>query len=177
MKPETLSFIESCIKTIPDYPKPGILFRDITSLVEHPQAFKATIDLLVEHYRHVPLDKIVGTEARGFIFGAPVAAALGLGFVPVRKPGKLPARTLSLDYALEYGNDRLQIHADALPPGARVIVVDDVLATGGTLKAALALTRQQGADVVGAAVLLELGFLEARARWTDPAPLRATAIF
>jgi adenine phosphoribosyltransferase len=95
----------------------------------------------------------------------------------LRKPGKLPARTLSLDYALEYGSDRLQIHADALPSGARVLVVDDVLATGGTLKAALALTRQQGADVVGAAVLLELGFLDARAHWTDPVPLLAAAVF
>ena len=120
---------------------------------------------------------MVGIESRGFILGAALAHELRVGFVPVRKPGKLPARTLSLDYALEYGSDRLQIHADALPRGARVIVVDDVLATGGTLKAALALTRQQGAEVIGAAVLLELGFLNARAHWTDPAPLLATAVF
>ena len=118
-----------------------------------------------------------GIESRGFILGAALALALHTGFVPVRKPGKLPAATLSLDYALEYGSDRLQIHADALPPGARVLVVDDVLATGGTLKAALALVRLQGAEVIGAAVLLELGLLCAREHWDDSAPLLAAAVF
>ena len=164
MKPETLSFIESCIKTIPDYPKPGILFRDITSLVEHPQAFKATIDLLVEHYRHVPLDKIVGTEARGFIFGAPVAAALGLGFVPVRKPGKLPRSVFEESYELEYGEDRLQMHEDAIRPGDRVLVVDDLLATGGTVEAAIKLIRRCGGLVEQAAFVISLPDLGGEAR-------------
>ncbi|MBP8064768.1 MAG: adenine phosphoribosyltransferase [Aeromonadaceae bacterium] len=156
MKPETLSFIESCIKTIPDYPKPGILFRDITSLVEHGQAFRATIDLLVEQYRNVPLDKIVGTEARGFIFGAPVAAALGLGFVPVRKPGKLPRSVFEESYELEYGEDRLQMHEDAICPGDRVLVVDDLLATGGTVDAAIKLIRRCGGIVEQAAFVISL---------------------
>ncbi len=164
MKPETLSFIESCIKTIPDYPKPGILFRDITSLVEHGQAFRATIDLLVEHYRHVPLDKIVGTEARGFIFGAPVAAALGLGFVPVRKPGKLPRSVFEESYELEYGEDRLQMHEDAISPGDRVLVIDDLLATGGTVDAAIKLIRRCGGIVEQAAFVISLPDLGGEAK-------------
>lgn len=165
------------LRDVPDFPKPGILFKDITPVLGDAQAFASAIAEMAAPWRDAAPDAVVGVESRGFILGAALAHALGIGFVPVRKPGKLPARTLSLDYALEYGSDRLQIHADALPPGARVIVVDDVLATGGTLKAALALTRQQGADVIGAAVLLELGFLDARARWTDPAPLLSAAVF
>lgn len=173
MKPETLSFIESCIKTIPDYPKPGILFRDITSLVEHPQAFKTTIDLLVEHYRGQPLDKIVGTEARGFIFGAPVAAALGLGFVPVRKPGKLPRSVLEESYELEYGQDRLQMHEDAIQPGERVLIIDDLLATGGTVEAAIKLVRRCGGLVEQAAFVISLPELggETRLRAAGVEPL------
>ncbi len=156
MNQETLSFIASCIKSIPDYPKPGILFRDITSLVEHPQAFRQTIDLLVEHFRDMPLDKIVGTEARGFIFGAPVAAALGLGFVPVRKPGKLPRAVFEESYDLEYGQDALQIHQDAIQPGERVLVIDDLLATGGTVEAAVKLIRRCGGVVEQAAFVIAL---------------------
>lgn len=173
MKPETLSFIASCIKTIPDYPKPGILFRDITSLVEHPQAFKATIDLLIEHYRHVPLNKIVGTEARGFIFGAPVAAALGLGFVPVRKPGKLPRAVFEESYELEYGQDCLQIHDDAIQPGDKVLVIDDLLATGGTVEAAIKLIRRCGGTVDQAAFVISLPDLggEERLRASGVEPL------
>ena len=168
---------QTLLRDIPDFPRPGILFKDITPVLADAEAFAAAITQMATPWRGERLDAVIGIESRGFILGAALAHELGAGFVPVRKPGKLPARTLSLDYALEYGNDRLQIHADALPPGARVIVVDDVLATGGTLKAALALTRRQGAEVIGAAVLLELGFLGARARWTDPAPLLATAVF
>ncbi len=164
MQPETLSFIASCIKTIPDYPKPGIQFRDITSLVEHPQAFKATIDLLVEHYRHVPLNKVVGTEARGFIFGAPVAAALGLGFVPVRKPGKLPRSVFEESYTLEYGEDALQMHKDAIVPGDKVLVIDDLLATGGTVEAAVKLIRRCGGIVEQAAFVISLPELGGEAR-------------
>ena len=164
MNPETLKFIEASIKTIPDYPKPGILFRDITSLIENAEAFKATIDLLADHYRDQGITKIVGTEARGFIFGAPVAYAMGLGFVPVRKPGKLPWQTRSVEYALEYGTDRLEIHVDAVGPGDRVLVVDDVLATGGTAAATVGLVESLGATVVGLGFLLELDALEGRVR-------------
>ena len=168
---------QTLLRDVPDFPRPGILFKDITPVLADADAFAAVIVEMAAPWRSERLDAVVGIESRGFILGAALAYELGVGFVPVRKPGKLPARTLSLDYALEYGSDRLQIHADALPPGARVVVIDDVLATGGTLKTALALTRQQGAEVIGAAVLLELGFLNARARWTDPAPLFATAVF
>lgn len=168
---------QTLLRDVPDFPRPGILFKDITPVLADADAFAAVVAEMVAPWRGERLDAVVGIESRGFILGDALAHELRVGFVPVRKPGKLPARTLSLDYALEYGSDRLQIHADALPRGARVIVVDDVLATGGTLKAALALTRQQGAEVIGAAVLLELGFLNARAHWTDPAPLLATAVF
>jgi adenine phosphoribosyltransferase len=132
---------------------------------------------LAEPWRGTALDAVIGVESRGFILGAALARELDIGFVPVRKPGKLPAHTLTLDYALEYGSDRLEIHADALPANARVLVIDDVLATGGTLRAAVALARQQGAEVVGAAVLVELAFLGARERWNDPAPLWSVLAF
>ena len=172
-----MSHWQTLLRDVPDFPKPGILFKDITPVLADADAFAAAIADMAAPWRETKLEAVIGIESRGFILGAALALELRTGFVPVRKPGKLPARTLSLDYALEYGSDRLQIHADALPPGARVIVVDDVLATGGTLKAALALVRQQGAEVVGAAVLLELGFLNARGNWTDPAPLSAAAVF
>lgn len=168
---------QTLLRDVPDFPRPGILFKDITPVLADADAFAAAIRQMAAPWRGENLDAVVGIESRGFILGAALALELGAGFVPARKPGKLPARTLSLQYALEYGSDRLHMHADALPPGARVIVVDDVLATGGTLKAALALTRQQGAEVVGAAVLLELGFLDARKGWSDPAPLWAAAVF
>ena len=127
MNTETLSLIKQSIKTIPNYPKEGILFRDVTSLLENAAAYKATIDLLVEHYRGQGFTKIVGTEARGFLFGAPLALELGVGFVPVRKPGKLPRATISQSYELEYGHDSLEIHPDAINPNDKVLVVDDVL--------------------------------------------------
>lgn len=162
---------------IPDFPKPGILFKDITPVLADGDAFAEAIAAMAEPWRGVALDAVVGVEARGFILGAALARELEVGFVPVRKPGKLPGETLSQDYGLEYGRDRLEIHADALPAGARVIVVDDVLATGGTLNAALALVERQGARIVGTGVLVELGFLEARTGWTHPAPLHACAIY
>lgn len=165
------------LRDISDFPKPGILFKDITPVLADRQAFADAIADIAAPWRGVALDAVVGIESRGFILGAAMAHALGVGFVPVRKPGKLPARTLSLDYALEYGSDRLEMHADALPPGARVVVVDDVLATGGTLRTAMALARQQGAEVVGAAVLVELAFLGARERWSDAAPLLASVAY
>ena len=161
------------LRDIPDFPKPGVLFKDITPLLADGGAFAEAVADMAAPWRATPPDAVAGIESRGFILGAALAHALGCGFVPVRKPGKLPARTLTQDYQLEYGSDRLEIHADALPPGARVLVVDDVLATGGTLRAATALLRRQGADVVGAGVLVELAFLRGRERWDDPAPLRA----
>lgn len=165
------------IRDVPDFPKPGIVFKDITPVLADADGFAGAMAELAEPWRGVALDAVIGIESRGFILGAALARDLGVGFVPVRKPGKLPARTLTLDYALEYGSDRLEIHADALPPGARVLVVDDVLATGGTLRAAVALARRQGAQVIGAAVLVELAFLGARERWDDPVPLVATLAF
>jgi len=156
MTTETLAFLETCIKSIPDYPKPGILFRDITSLVEHPQAFAQTIELLVEFARQSGVDKVAGTEARGFIFGAPVAAALGVGFIPVRKSGKLPRAVVEEHYDLEYGRDCLQMHEDAIQPGERVLVIDDLLATGGTVEAAVKLVRRCGGEVTQAAFVISL---------------------
>lgn len=141
---QQLQFIKDSIKTIPDYPKPGILFRDVTSLLENPLAYAASIELLVERYREAGVTKVVGTEARGFLFGAPVALALGVGFVPVRKPGKLPRATLSESYELEYGTDKLEIHTDAITAGDKVLVVDDLLATGGTIEATTKLIRRLG---------------------------------
>ncbi|KLJ02424.1 adenine phosphoribosyltransferase [Luteimonas sp. FCS-9] len=159
------------IREIPDFPKPGIVFKDITPVLADGAAFAAAIEAMAAPWRDAPPTAFVGIESRGFIFAAALAQALGTGFVPVRKPGKLPARVLHHDYALEYGRDRLEIHADALPPGARVVLVDDVLATGGTLRAAHALARAQGAEVVGAAVLVELQALGGRARWDVAVPL------
>jgi len=161
------------LRDIPGFPKPGIVFKDITPVLADGEAFAAAIADMAAPWRATPPDAVAGIESRGFILGAALALELRCGFVPVRKPGKLPAQTLAQDYLLEYGSDRLEVHADALPPGARVLVVDDVLATGGTLRAATALLRRQGADVVGADVLLELAFLRGRERWDDPAPLRA----
>lgn len=165
------------IRDIPDFPKPGIAFKDITPLLADADGFAGAIDALVAPWRGVVLDAVLGIEARGFIVGAAAARALGTGFVPVRKPGKLPAPTHAQDYALEYGNDRLEIHADAVAPGARVLIIDDVLATGGTLSAALALARKQGATVVGAAVLLEIQALQGRLRWDADTALEATLVY
>ncbi|QWA12470.1 adenine phosphoribosyltransferase [Sodalis ligni] len=154
-----LERIKNSIKTIPDYPKPGIFFRDITSLLEQPEAYAASIRLLADRYRDKGLTKVVGTEARGFLFGAPVALALGLGFVPVRKPGKLPRETLSESYELEYGVDMLEIHQDAIKPGDKVLVVDDLLATGGTIEATVKLIRRLGGEVHDAAFVINLADL------------------
>jgi adenine phosphoribosyltransferase len=155
--------IESLIRAIPDFPIPGILFRDITPLLGDAEGFKATIDRFVDHFRDAKVDVVVGIEARGYMIGAPVAYALGAGFVPVRKPGKLPGQTHTEEYALEYGTNALQIHADALAHGQRVLVVDDLLATGGTIAATLRLLEKLGAQVVGTAVLIELEALNGRA--------------
>lgn len=156
MTTETIAQIQASIKSIPDYPKPGILFRDVTSLMEDAAAYRATIALLVEKYQDMGFTKIVGTEARGFLFGAPLALELGVGFVPVRKPGKLPRKTIGQSYELEYGTDTLEIHTDAIAKGDKVLVVDDLLATGGTIEATVKLIRQLGGDVEHAAFVINL---------------------
>ncbi|HEY9254611.1 MAG TPA: adenine phosphoribosyltransferase [Stenotrophomonas sp.] len=165
------------LRDIADFPKPGIVFKDITPLLGDGEAFKAAIEAMCAPWRDSRLDAVLGIESRGFILGAAMAHALGCGFVPVRKPGKLPAHVLRQEYALEYGSDCIEVHADALAPGARVLLVDDVLATGGTLLAALSLARQLQADVVGAAVLIELPALGARTRWPEATSLQATLAF
>ena len=172
-----MSHWQRLVRDVPDFPRPGILFKDITPVLADANGFAAAVAAMAGPWREAGLDAVAGIESRGFILGAALAQLLGTGFVPVRKPGRLPARTLSQDYALEYGTDRLEVHADALPPGARVLLVDDVLATGGTLRAALSLLRRQGSHVVGAAVLLEMLALGGRASWSGDVPLVAAAAF
>ena len=150
------------IRDIEDFPKPGILFRDLTPLLADAGALKLAIDAMAQPFVGDGIDYVVGTEARGFIFGAPVATVLGAGFVPARKPGKLPYQTLEVAYELEYGTDHVQMHADALREGNRVLVVDDLIATGGTAKATVELVERAGATVVGCAFLIELTFLQGR---------------
>jgi adenine phosphoribosyltransferase len=152
------------IRTIPDYPKPGIQFRDITTLLKDPAGFKACIDSLIERYRDQSIDKIVGIESRGFMFAAPLAYALGIGFIPVRKPGKLPGKTTGHDYALEYGTDRIEIHDDAITSGERVLIIDDLLATGGTAEAAVTLVQKMGGSIVECAFLVDLPEIGGRQR-------------
>jgi adenine phosphoribosyltransferase len=159
-----IALLRARVRDVPDFPKPGILFYDLTPLMGDGVAMRACVDLLAERVALHRPDVVVAVESRGFIFGAPVAAALGLGFAPVRKPGKLPSRTLRRTYDLEYGTDSLEMHADAVRPGARVVVVDDLLATGGTAAATIELVREQGATVVAAIFVVELSFLPGRAR-------------
>ena len=151
-----LDLIKSSIKSIPNYPKEGIIFRDITSLLEVPAAFKAAIDLIVEQYRDKGITKVLGTESRGFIFGAPVALALGLPFELVRKPKKLPRETISQSYQLEYGQDTLEMHVDAISEGDNVLIIDDLLATGGTVEATVKLVHRLGGVVKHAAFVINL---------------------
>ncbi len=177
MRSEPLSeLIDGLVRDIADFPTPGVLFKDITPLLDDHAAFTRVVEALADAGRDgegaVAVDKVVGMEARGFILAAPVALALGVGFVPVRKPGKLPWRTRSVSYALEYGEETLEMHVDAVQPEERVLLVDDVLATGGTAVAAGQLVEQAGARVHGLAVLLELGFLSGRDR-LDHVPLTA----
>ncbi|RIV28630.1 adenine phosphoribosyltransferase [Alicyclobacillaceae bacterium I2511] len=157
---------KALIREIPDFPQPGILFRDITPLLGNGVAYRGAIDKLAEFARAQGAQYVVGPEARGYVVGAPLAYALGVGFVPVRKGGKLPARTISVEYGLEYGKDILEVHQDALPKGARVVVADDLLATGGTISATVNLVQQLGAQVVGAAFLIELTELRGRDKLT-----------
>lgn len=151
------------IRDVPDFPKPGIMFRDITPLLSSPQALALSIELMANRFRGQRFDLVVGAESRGFIFGIAVAQALSCGFVPVRKPGKLPHRVVKASYALEYGTDQLEMHEDAIPSGARVLVVDDLLATGGTMRACCELVERIGGQVAGCTVLIELVGLNGRA--------------
>ena len=153
---ELSSLLAQVIKSVPDYPKPGILFRDVTSLMQDGAAFSAVIDHLKQHYSGHGITKIVGTESRGFIFGAPLAYAMGVAFVPVRKPGKLPRETIAESYQLEYGQDTLEIHLDAIAPEDKVLLVDDLLATGGTIDATTKLVRRLGGQVADAAFVVNL---------------------
>ena len=150
------------IRHVPDFPKPGILFYDITTLLNDRQGFHDTVEALAAPYRDKRIEQVVGIESRGFILGAAVASRLGSGFVPIRKPGRLPSKAFREDYALEYGTDGLEVHQDAVARGQRVLVVDDVLATGGTAKAASSLVRRLGGELVGLSFLIELNFLHGR---------------
>jgi adenine phosphoribosyltransferase len=154
------------IREIPDFPKPGILFYDITTLLKDARAYRAAIDAMLAPYAGTAIDIVVGMESRGFIFSAPMAYQLGAGLVPVRKLGKLPAETISVEYALEYGSNTLEVHRDAIQPGQKVLIVDDLLATGGTVNGTVELVQRLKGEIVGLAFLVELGFLKGRDRLT-----------
>ncbi|MCU0452132.1 MAG: adenine phosphoribosyltransferase [Bacteroidetes bacterium] len=162
--PDVVKALTDKIRTVPDFPKPGIRFKDITPILQDPSSLRLAVDVFARRYQGTPVDVVVGVESRGFILGAPLALRLGAGFVPVRKRGKLPAPVRRASYALEYGTDEIEMHADAFLPGARVLLHDDLLATGGTLGAAIELIRELGGSVVGVAVLVELAFLKGAAR-------------
>lgn len=155
------------IRVIPDFPKQGVSFKDITTLLKDGDALKETVRLFAQHYRHKQVEMIVGVESRGFIFGAPLACEMGLGFVLIRKPKKLPGEVLAVEYDLEYGTDSLEIHTDAFRPGTRVLIVDDLLATGGTIWAATELIGKLGGRIVGLAFLIELAYLGGRKKLAD----------
>jgi adenine phosphoribosyltransferase len=164
LAPAQTAWLKAFVRSIPDYPQPGILFRDITPLLQHGPALRFVIETLASRYRGAHIDQIIGIESRGFIFGTPLAYLLGTGFVPVRKKGKLPADTIEQEYALEYGTAVLEIHTDAIRPGQRVLIVDDLLATGGTTEGTVRLVERLGGEVVSLAFLIELAGLNGRAR-------------
>ena len=164
LSPAQTAWLKQHIRDVPDYPQPGILFRDITPLLQYGPALRFAIETMAARYRGAGIDQVVGIESRGFIFGTPLAYMLGTGFVPVRKKGKLPAETYSIQYDLEYGSNVLEIHTDALRPGQRVLVVDDLLATGGTTVGTVQLVQRLGAHVVSLAFLIELAALSGRER-------------
>jgi adenine phosphoribosyltransferase len=164
MKDARIREIERTIRDVPDFPKKGILFKDITPMLADPKAFVSSIDILVEQYAVNRPDVIVGIESRGFIFGAALSARMAASFVPARKPGKLPWKTDRVEYELEYGKDAVEMHVDAIPVGSKVLVVDDLIATGGTAWAACELVKKQGGELLGAAFVIELAFLRGRDR-------------
>ena len=159
--------LSRAIRDVPDFPKPGILFKDITTLILNPELFQEVIDIFYERYSDKGVDKVIAIEARGYLFASALAYRLGAGLVPIRKPGKLPAETVSETYKLEYGTDSIEMHRDALNPGDKVLLVDDLLATGGTAEAACKLIRGRQAQIVEVAFLVELDFLGGRKRLTD----------
>ena len=161
------ALLEKSIRSIPDFPKPGILFRDITTLIQNKTAFKKSVDLLAKKYKDKGFDKVVGVEARGFIFAAAVAHKIGAGFVPVRKKGKLPFKTIAATYALEYGTDTLEIHQDAIIPGEKVLIIDDLLATGGTVGAVIQLVKRLGGKVAGIGFVIELVDLNGKDKFKE----------
>jgi adenine phosphoribosyltransferase len=159
--------LKALIREVPDFPKPGINFYDITTLLKDKGGFRQTVDALSAHYQNTPIDVVIGIEARGYFFAPAMALALGAGFVPVRKPKKLPHNVKSVEYALEYGTDQLEIHADAIAPDQNVLIIDDVLATGGTASAVARLVSLLGGKIAGLGFVIELGFLHGRQKLTD----------
>ena len=167
MATQTIIDVKSKIRDIKDFPKEGIIFRDITTALKDAETLRVIVDYLCEQFKDVKIDYIAGIESRGFILGMPMAYKMGIGFVPVRKPNKLPAATYSQEYALEYGTDKIEIHQDAFPQGANVLVVDDLLATGGTAEAACKLVKKAGANLIGTAFLIELTALNGKDKLVD----------
>ena len=162
VRPQQLPDLSRLIRDVPDFPRPGVVFKDVTPLLADPGGLSLAVELLTQPYRSVHIDHVVGAESRGFIFGTAVARNLSAGFIPIRKPGKLPCSTRSAVYDLEYGTDRVEIHLDALKPGEKILLIDDLLATGGTMKACCDLVESLGGQVAGIAVLIELAFLKGR---------------
>jgi adenine phosphoribosyltransferase len=177
MSPASLERLRKAIRDVPDFPQPGVQFKDITPVLADPELIKLAIDAMAELAGTQRIDKVVGIDARGFIFGALLAARLGCGFIPARKKGKLPWRTRGVDYALEYGSASMEIHEDAIAPGESVLLADDLLATGGTAGAALKLMTEMKANVLGSVFFIELGFLHGRERVEQFGPVRAVVTF
>lgn len=167
----TLETIKKSIRNIPNYPKEGIQFKDITTAIKQPEIFKEVIDMFVQHYKNEHIDYVIGIESRGFIFASALAYNLGCGFVPIRKSGKLPADVIAQEYELEYGTDKIEIHKDALEKGDRVLIIDDLLATGGTTLAAAELVKKTNAEIAGFAFMIELNELNARKKLEKYAPV------
>jgi len=168
----SIELVRGLIRDVPDFPKPGIVFKDIAPLLESGEGLRATVELMAEATRELGGDALLGIESRGFLLGSPVAFHLGLGFGLIRKPGKLPRDVVRQEYALEYGTDAIELHRDAIAPGAKVVIIDDVLATGGTAAAACELVRSCGAEIAGCVFLMELGFLRGRDKLGD-VPIRS----
>mgnify|MGYP001628012380 CR=1 FL=1 len=164
MNDDRIELLRAHVRDVPDFPKEGIVFKDITPLLAAPKVFTACLDLFAERWAGERVDSVIGIESRGFIFGAALAARMSASFVPARKPGKLPRKTHRVEYALEYGSDALELHADALGQGERVVIIDDVIATGGTAAATVKLAKGQGAEVLGVGFVIELGFLNGKSK-------------
>ncbi len=177
MSPDSLASLRSTIRDVPDFPQPGILFKDITPVLADAELLRVAIEGMAEYFAGQKVDKVVGIDARGFIFGAMIAQRLGAGFVPVRKKGKLPWQTRGVDYSLEYGTNSVEMHLDAIAPGEKIVLADDLLATGGTAAAALQLIQEAGGDLLGSVFFIELGFLEGRAKLADMGPIHALLTF